>query len=165
MNLNDLTLLAQDSGPQNPPTGGGAAPTGKPVATTDTTSGSPPISGDGETTSGGGLGGMLPFLIIMVLFMWFMVFLPQRRERKRHAQMMGGMGKGDKVVTNGGIIGTVVEVRDGEVVIKVDESNNTKMRFLPDAIRGVVDKKDGSGGSESKDEKKADPVDEKVGEK
>ncbi len=86
---------------------------------------------------------MIFWMVILILFMWFMVFLPQRRERKRHAQMMTGMGKGDKVVTNGGIIGTVVDVREGEIVLKVDESSNTKMKFLPDAIRGVVEKKGG----------------------
>ena len=162
MNWNHLTWIAQDSAPQNPPTGGGGAKPEAGPATESTQS--PPIGGE-EVPTGGGLGGMLPFLVIMVLFMWFMVFLPQRRERKRHKEMMGGMAKGDKVVTNGGIIGTVVDVREGEVVIKVDESNNTKMRFLPDAIRGVVEKKGGSGGSESKDQKKVDAPAEAVGEK
>ena len=46
--------------------------------------------------------------------------------------------KNDKVCTIGGIYGTVIEVRDKEIVIKIDESNNTKMKVTPGAIRNVA---------------------------
>ncbi|MDX1565858.1 MAG: preprotein translocase subunit YajC [Phycisphaeraceae bacterium] len=135
--------LAQDGAPKNLPSNGKQETQSK---TVQKDGGSPTDPNAG--TSGSPGTPIIFWMVILVLFMWFMVFLPQRRERKRHAQMMSGMGKGDKVVTNGGIVGTVVEVREGEVILKVDESNNTRLKFLPDAIRGVVDKK---GGEKSED--------------
>ena len=49
-----------------------------------------------------------------------------------------GRSPGDKVVTAGGIMGTIVDVRDTDVVLKVDESSNTKIKFTRDAIKRVV---------------------------
>jgi preprotein translocase subunit YajC len=52
--------------------------------------------------------------------------------------MVKSLQKNDRVRTIGGIFGTVIEVRDKEVIIKIDESNNTKMRVSPNAISSVV---------------------------
>ena len=137
--------LAQDGAPKNLPNAGGQDAQPKSVQK----DGAAPADPNAPAPSGSPGTPIIFWMVILVLFMWFMVFLPQRRERKRHAQMMSGMGKGDKVVTNGGIVGTVVEVREGEVILKVDESNNTRLKFLPDAIRGVVDKKGGEKSEEA----------------
>ena len=51
--------------------------------------------------------------------------------------MLKNMKRGDRVMTAGGILGTVVDVRDAEVVLKVDESTNTKIKFSRDAIKRV----------------------------
>lgn len=48
--------------------------------------------------------------------------------------MMQSLQKNDRVRTIGGIYGTIVEVRDDEIVLKVDESNNTKIKISPSAI-------------------------------
>ena len=48
--------------------------------------------------------------------------------------MMQALGKGDKVQTIGGIIGTVMDIKDDEITLKIDESNNTKMKILRSAI-------------------------------
>jgi len=53
--------------------------------------------------------------------------------------MLAALKKGDKVQTAGGILGTVVEVRDSEVVVKVDENANTRLRFARSAIQAVLD--------------------------
>ena len=52
--------------------------------------------------------------------------------------MLKNMKRGDRVMTAGGILGSVVEVRDSEVLLKVDESTNTKIKFTRDAIKRVV---------------------------
>ena len=49
-----------------------------------------------------------------------------------------GVKKGDKVRTIGGILGTVVDIRDDEVVIKVDEATNTKLHLVRSAISKVL---------------------------
>jgi preprotein translocase subunit YajC len=78
-------------------------------------------------------------ILIFIALMWFMIFLPQRREKKRHATMLAQLKKGDRIQTIGGVLGTVVELRDREVIVKVDEANNTRMRFTRGAIQGVVE--------------------------
>lgn len=101
-----------------------------------------PADADGTKDTGGGgslFGGMFfPLIIGMIVLMFILTSSGQRKQRKRHAEMVASMSKGAKVVTTGGIKGSVVEVREDEVVVKVDESNNTRMRFAKDAIRSVV---------------------------
>jgi len=86
---------------------------------------------------------MFSMLLIFGAVILFMMMLGggSRKQRKKQKEMLDGMTKGDKVVTIGGIRGSVVEVRDGEIVVKVDENNNTRMKFSKDAIREVVNEK------------------------
>jgi preprotein translocase subunit YajC len=61
-----------------------------------------------------------------------------KQEEKRHKELLAALKRGDRVQTIGGVLGSVVETRDNEVVIKVDEGSNTKIRFVRDAIKRVV---------------------------
>jgi preprotein translocase subunit YajC len=61
-----------------------------------------------------------------------------RQEEKRHKEMLANLKRGDRVQTIGGILGSVVETRDSDVVIKVDEGNNTKIRVVREAIKRVT---------------------------
>jgi preprotein translocase subunit YajC len=92
---------------------------------------------DGPTGTPGS--GMIWILAIFFLFMWLLIIMPQRREKKKHAAMQSSLKKGDRVQSIGGIRGTIAELNDTEVVLKVDESNNTRMTFARSAIQGVVD--------------------------
>jgi len=74
-----------------------------------------------------------PFILIFVL-MYFILFRGPRKKQQQHKQMMQSLTKNDKVQTIGGIIGTVVDIKDNEVTLKVDESNNTKIKILRSAI-------------------------------
>ncbi len=86
----------------------------------------------------------LPFLPIVVLFFLLIVW-PQRREQAKRDQMLSAMKKNDRVVTNGGILGTVANISpDGkEITLKVDD--NTRIKFLRSSIAQVL-------GEESKDD-------------
>jgi preprotein translocase subunit YajC len=77
---------------------------------------------------------MLIFVVAIIVMMYFIMFREPRKKQKQQQQMVSTLKKNDKVRTIGGIIGTVVDVKDDEVVIKVDESNNTKIRVIPSAI-------------------------------
>lgn len=77
---------------------------------------------------------IIPFLIIVYLIM----VRPQRQEQRRREEMLRSIRKNDRVMTIGGIIGTVVSVKDDEIVLKVDEANNTKLTFARSAIRQVL---------------------------
>ena len=81
-----------------------------------------------------------PFLfIILGVFLLFIIMSGRRssRDRKKREAMLGGLKKGDRIQTIGGALGAVVEVRDNKVVIKIDESNNTRMQFARSAIQTV----------------------------
>ncbi len=80
-------------------------------------------------------------LLILALFM-FVLIIPQRREKKRRNAMLEALKKGDRVQTVGGIIGTIVEIRPTELVLKVDENTNTRMRFSRSAIQAVLDREE-----------------------
>jgi len=80
---------------------------------------------------------MLPFLA-MILILLFFTSRSSRKKQKQHQQLLESLNKNQRIQTIGGIIGTVVDVRDKEVVIKIDESNNTKIRIARSAIHSVL---------------------------
>lgn len=85
----------------------------------------------------------LPLMVIGVLF-YFMLVRPRKSEQKRHEQMVSDLKKNDRIVTIGGILGTVANVSsDGtEITVKVDD--NTRIRFRSDSIRTVLKDEDGA---------------------
>jgi preprotein translocase subunit YajC len=80
---------------------------------------------------------MVPILLVMVVFIW-MSTRSRRRQEKQKKDMLGAMKRGDRVQTIGGLLGNVVEVRDDRILLKVDESNNTKIWFARSAIHRVL---------------------------
>jgi len=78
-------------------------------------------------------------LLIMIVLVWAVLFiLPKRRQDKSRKNMLETMKRGDEIQTIGGIIGKVVEAKEDRVLVKVDESSNTKMWFLRSAISRVI---------------------------
>ncbi|MGD0460865.1 MAG: preprotein translocase subunit YajC [Tepidisphaeraceae bacterium] len=81
-------------------------------------------------------------LVLLIFGMLMYLFFGSQRSKKKEQQlrddMLRNMKRGDRVVTAGGIIGTLVDVRDADVVLKVDESSNTKIKFTREAIKRVV---------------------------
>ena len=80
----------------------------------------------------------LPLIAVMV-FMWAVMILPKRKQDKAAQQMLEAMKRGDEVETIGGIVGKVVEAKPDRVLVKVDESSNTKIWFRRTAIARVVE--------------------------
>ena len=77
-------------------------------------------------------------LIIGMIFVFSSSGKATRAEAKKHKQMLANLKRGDRIQTIGGILGSVVEARENEVVIKIDESTNTKIRIVRDAIKKVT---------------------------
>lgn len=90
-----------------------------------------------------GLGGSwLPLAFLLMLVVLFIVMSGgQRKEKKKREAMLSAIKKGDRIQTIGGILGSIVEVRDTEVVVKVDENANTRLRFARTAIQSVLEDK------------------------
>jgi preprotein translocase subunit YajC len=76
---------------------------------------------------------LLPFILIMVV-MYVLMFRGPRKQQQQHKQMVQSLKKNDRVRTIGGILGTIVDIRGDEVVLKVDEQNNTKIKISTSAI-------------------------------
>ena len=74
----------------------------------------------------------------MVAVMMIMGSKNKRKQDKQLSDLLGNLKRGDKVQTIGGIIGTVVEARENDVLLKVDETNNTKIKFARKAIHRVL---------------------------
>jgi preprotein translocase subunit YajC len=85
-----------------------------------------------------GIGSMLFPLVLMGGIFYFILIRPQSKEKRRRADMLSGMKKNDRVVTIGGVLGTITSVRDDEVTLKVDESNNTKITFSRASIQRIL---------------------------
>ena len=77
----------------------------------------------------------MPIILMFVIF-YFLLIRPQQKKAKELQTMISGIKKGDKVVTTGGILGTVSSIQDDYVVITVGESD-TKIEVLKSAIAGL----------------------------
>jgi preprotein translocase subunit YajC len=69
----------------------------------------------------GPLAMLLPFAIMFLIF-YFLVFQPQSKARRQHETMLKNLKKHDEVVTTGGLIGTVVNIKPDTVTLRVDEN-------------------------------------------
>ena len=78
-------------------------------------------------------------LILIGLVMYVVLFRSKQSETKKRQTMLSALKKGDEVQTIGGILGKVIEARDDRVLVKVDESSNTKIWFARSAIHRVVE--------------------------
>lgn len=71
---------------------------------------------------------------LMILVFYFIIFRGPRKQQQQHRQMVQSLKKNDRVRTIGGILGTVVDINDDEITLKIDESTNTKIKVSSSAI-------------------------------
>ena len=81
----------------------------------------------GAAQSDSGLLGMLPLLLIFVLF-YFMLIRPQTKRAKEHKNMVEALAKGDEVVTNGGLLGRVTDVGESFITVKIADGVEVKVQ-------------------------------------
>ena len=90
---------------------------------------------------------MFVFVMIFVfmILMWFIIANPQKRQEQRMREMLASLEKNDKVMTVGGLIGTVhsIDRENNEITLKVDEATNTKVKFHLTAVSNVFTKEGG----------------------
>ena len=82
----------------------------------------------------GGIALFLPLILIMVIF-YFLMILPAQRKQKKMNEMLQALKTGDKVITNGGIYGTIVGLEPDAVQLRVAEQ--VKIKIARSAIAGV----------------------------
>ena len=83
-------------------------------------------------------------LMLILLGMIAFSFIGGRSQKKKRAAMLDSLKKHDQVLTRGGVFGSVVEVKPDRVVLKVDESSNTRITVLRDSIEQVTAETSGS---------------------
>lgn len=106
------------------------------------------LAQEAQPQGGEGAGGFLQqlfgnpinlILFSLILFM-LLVVRPQRREMKKHQELLANLKKNDRVITSGGIHGVVVQANTGEptVSIRVDENSGTRMTINRDAVATIL---------------------------
>jgi preprotein translocase subunit YajC len=90
--------------------------------------------------SGGGqspnlIGALFPFILIFVIF-YFIIIMPARKKQKQHQSLISRLQGGERVVTSGGIYGTVTRVLEDRFEIEVDKG--TKLQIAKGSISGVI---------------------------
>jgi len=100
---------------------------------------SPAYAQGAEADGGGMLVSFLPLILIFVVF-YFLLIRPQQKKMKDHKAMLGQIGRGDRVVTGGGIVGNVTKINsDTEMTVEI--APGIKVRVMRDTVSQVVDKK------------------------
>ena len=97
-------------------------------------------SGADGAPTGSPLGGMLPMMVMLFAVMWFFMIRPNQKRDRERREMLASLSKGDRVVTNGGMRGTIVGLDDSTVVLKISEDPLTKVEFLRQSISQVTPK-------------------------
>ena len=92
---------------------------------------------EGGAPAGGGIAQIVMLVGFVVIF-YFLLWRPQAKRAKQHKQLVGGLSKGDEVVTNGGILGRVDEVGDAFLAIEIAEK--VIIRVQKNSIAAVLPK-------------------------
>ena len=81
----------------------------------------------------------LPIILIFAI-MYFLIFRPQAKKQKQQRMMIDALRKGDKIITSGGIYGTIagIKEKEGTIIVKVDD--NTKIEMAKSSVAQIVEK-------------------------
>jgi preprotein translocase subunit YajC len=90
-----------------------------------------------QASGPGGLGSFPVILLIMFAIMYFIVIMPQQRQRKKTQAMLSALKAGDKVITGGGIYGTINGIDGDSVILKISAEPQVKIRIARAAIAQV----------------------------
>jgi len=93
----------------------------------------------GGVGGAGGLEAMLPLVLIFVVF-YFLLIRPQQKKMKAHKAQLAAVRRGDKVVTGGGIMGTVTKVSENDSEIQVEIAPDVKVKVQRELLSTVLSK-------------------------
>lgn len=95
-----------------------------------------------QAAGGGGAAGFMQFLPLILIFviMYFLLIRPQQKKMKEHKAMVEALRRGDQVITQGGIIGKISRVKDGENELEVEIADGVKVRVIRSTIATVLSK-------------------------
>jgi preprotein translocase subunit YajC len=131
--MNNIWILAQAEGQEAP-----SSISSEPVSDQGQTTTLVPDSNDHSAGNEGQKSARgytsLIFIGLMFVMLYFIIFRGPQKQKQQHRKMMESLQKNDRVRTIGGIIGTIVDIKGDEITLKIDESNNTKIKIIASAI-------------------------------
>ena len=93
----------------------------------------------GGAGAGSAFSAFIPIILIFVVF-YFLLIRPQQKRMKDHQAMLNAVRRGDRIVTNGGIIGTVTKVLTEERELQVEIAENVRVKVKQDMLSSVLSK-------------------------
>lgn len=96
------------------------------------------------------IGMFLPIVLVFGAF-YFLLIRPQSKQQKEHKKMLENLKKGDKVQTVGGILATIVKVKDESVILKIDE--NSTLEVKKDSVTSIINASGKTASKEKEDAK------------
>lgn len=103
-------------------------------------------------STGAGFASILPMMILMFVIIYFLMIRPEQKKQKDKLNMLKNLKKGDKIITTGGILGTVGNVKENTIMVKIAE--NTVIEVSKSAISVLASETDKT--AEKKESEKAD---------
>lgn len=82
--------------------------------------------GANQGQAAGGLAGFLPIIILFAIF-YFLLIRPQQKKAKEHREMIGNLKKGNRIITSGGLYGTIVSIDDNTIGLEIAEKVKIKL--------------------------------------
>lgn len=104
----------------------------------------PPAAGPG----GGGMQGLIFMILPIIILFYFMILRPQKAEQRKREEMINSLGKGDNVITSGGIYGVVESVDAAKGIVTLSVAPKVSMKFSRAAISTIAKKKGAPGGED-----------------
>ena len=95
------------------------------------------MAGSGSGSAGNPIAAILPMFAIIIV-MYLLMILPQQRKQKEHRKMLDNIQKGDKVVTAGGLVGSIAGIKEKENTVLLKVSDTTKIEILRSSISQIV---------------------------
>jgi preprotein translocase subunit YajC len=95
------------------------------------------MAGSGSGSAGNPIAAILPMFAIIIV-MYLLMILPQQRKQKEHRKMLDNIQKGDKVITAGGLVGSIAGIKEKENTVLLKVSDTTKIEILRSSISQIV---------------------------
>jgi len=95
------------------------------------------------------MGFLWPMIILFAIF-YFLLIRPQKKQDRKKRQMLDSLQKDDKIITVGGVFGTVADITADEVLLRIDEKANVKIKVSRSAVANIIKRK---GGDELQEKK------------
>ena len=103
---------------------------------------------------GGDLTSLLPFVLIFVVFYFFLI-RPQQKRAKEHREMVSQLRRGDKLITSGGLVGTVTKSVDAQETVEVEIAKDVKVNIMRTMIADKRSKDDKKNAAKAEEPKKS----------